>query len=50
MFFEHVRLVLAPRDSIEELVSEVSSSLWKIGCGCVLDETIRDPSLCIQTI
>ena len=42
---EHVRLVLTPRDSKEltrELVSQVSSSLRKIGCRCVLDETARD--------
>ena len=44
---EHVRLVLTPRDSkglTKELVSQVSSSLRKIGCRCVLDETIRDKS------
>ena len=44
---EHVRLVLTPRNSkglTKELVSQVSSSLRKIGCRCVLDETIRDKS------
>ena len=44
---EHVRLVLTPRGSkglTKELVSQVSSSLRKIGCRCVLDETIRDKS------
>ena len=44
---EHVRLVLTPRDSkglTKELVSQMSSSLRKIGCRCVLDETIRDKS------
>ena len=44
---EHVRLVVTPRDSkglTKELVGQVSSSLRKIGCRCVLDETIRDKS------
>ena len=47
---EHVRLVVTPRDSKglnNELVSQVSSSLRKIGCRCVFDETNLDPSLCI---
>ena len=38
---EHVRLVLTPKDSkglTKELVSEVSASLRKIGCRCVLDD------------
>ena len=38
---------LTPRDSkglTKELVSQVSSGLRKIGCRCVLDETIRDKS------
>ena len=37
---EHVRLVLTPKDSkvlTKELVSQVSASLRKIGCRCVLD-------------
>ena len=41
---EHERLALTPRDSkglTKELVIQVSSSLRKIGCRCVLDETIR---------
>ena len=44
---EHVRLVLAPRDSkglTKELVNQVSCSLRKIGCRCTLDEMIRDKS------
>ena len=38
---EHVRLVLTPKDSkwlTNELVSQVSASLRKIGCKCVLDD------------
>ena len=38
---EHVRLVLTPNDSkglIKVLVSQVSASLRKIGCRCVLDD------------
>ena len=38
---DHVRLVLTPKDSkglSKELVSQVSSSLRKIGCRCVLDD------------
>ena len=38
---EHVRLVLTPDDSkrrTKELVSQVSASLRKIGCRCVLDD------------
>ena len=38
---EHVRLVLTPYDSkrlTKELVSQVSASLRKIGCRCVLDD------------
>ena len=38
---EHVRLVLTPNDSkrlTNELVSQVSASLRKIGCRCVLDD------------
>ena len=38
---DHVRLVLTPEDSTglsEELVSQVSSSLRKIDCRCVLDD------------
>ena len=38
---EHVRLVLTPNDSkglAKELVSQVSASLRKIGCRCVLDD------------
>ena len=41
---DHVRLVLTPKDSkglSKELVSQVSSSLRKIGCRCVLDDDIR---------
>ena len=37
----HVRLVLTPDDSkrlTKELVSQVSASLRKIGCRCVLDD------------
>ena len=40
----HVRLVLTPKDSkglSKELVSQVSSSLKKIGCRCVLDDDQR---------
>ena len=40
----HVRLVLTPKDSkglSKELISQVSSSLRKIGCRCVLDDDIR---------
>ena len=42
---EHVRIAFTPRDSkglTKELVSQVFSSLRKIGCRCVLDEMIRD--------
>ena len=38
---KHVRLVLTPNDSkgiTKELVSQVSASLRKIGCRCVLDD------------
>ena len=35
------------RDSTKELVSQVSSSVRRSGCRCVLDEMIRDPSLCV---
>ena len=38
---EHVRLVLTPNDSkglTKELISQVSASLRKIGCRCVLDD------------
>ena len=38
---DHVRLVLTPNDSkrlTKELVSQVSASLRKIGCRCVLDD------------
>ena len=38
---EHVRLVLTPNDSkglTKELVSQVSASLRKISCRCVLDD------------
>ena len=38
---EHVRLVLTPKDSkglTKDLVSQVSASLRKIGCRCVLDD------------
>ena len=38
---EHVRLVLTPNDSnglTKELVSQVSASLRRIGCRCVLDD------------
>ena len=38
---EHVRLVLTPNDSkglTKELVSQMSASLRKIGCRCVLDD------------
>ena len=38
---EHVRLVLTSNDSkglTKELVSQVSTSLRKIGCRCVLDD------------
>ena len=38
---EHVKLVLTPKDSkglTIELVSQVSASLRKIGCRCVLDD------------
>ena len=38
---EYVRLVLTPKDSkslTKELVSQVSASLMKIGCRCVLDD------------
>ena len=41
---DHVRLVLTPKDSkglSKELVSQVSSSLRKIGCRCALDDDIR---------
>ena len=41
---EHIRLVLTPKDSkglTKVFVSQVSSSLRKIGCRCVLDEEIR---------
>ena len=41
---DHVRLVLTSKDSkglSKELVSQVSSSLRKIGCRCVLDDDIR---------
>ena len=41
---DHVRLVLTPKDSkglSKELVSQVSSSLRKIACRCVLDDDIR---------
>ena len=41
---DHVRLVLTPKDSkglSRELVSQVSCSLRKIGCRCVLDDDIR---------
>ena len=47
---DHVRLVLTTKDSkglSKELVSQVSSSLRKIGGRCVLDDDIRDPSLCM---
>ena len=40
---DHVRLVLTPKDSkglSKELVRQVSSSLRKIGCRCVLDDDI----------
>ena len=40
----HVRIVLTPKDSkrlSKEVVSQVSSSLRKIGCRCVLDDDIR---------
>ena len=43
----NVRLALTPRGSkglTKELVCKVSSSVRKIGCRCVLDETIRDKS------
>ena len=38
---DHIRLILAPRDSkglTKEVVSRISSCLRKIGCRCVLDE------------
>ena len=41
---DHVRLVLTPKDSkglSKELVSQVSSSLRRIGCRCVLDDDSR---------
>ena len=41
---DNVTLVLTPKDSTglsKELVSQVSSSLRKIGCRCVLDDDIR---------
>ena len=47
VFWEGQHISLTPRDSkgfTKELVSQVSSSLRKIGCRCVLDETIRDKS------
>ena len=40
----NVRLVLTSKDNkglSKELVSQVSSSLWKIGCKCVLDDDNR---------
>ena len=43
-------LVLTPKDSkglSKELVSQVSPSLRKIGRRCVLDDDVRDPSLCM---
>ena len=45
-------MLVTPKDSkglSKELVSQVSSSLRKIGCTCVLDDDIRgkDPSLCM---
>ena len=49
---EHVLTSGDSKGLTKELVSQVSSSLRKIGCRCVLDETIRtnlDPSLdCIN--
>ena len=38
---DHVRLVFTPKDNkghTKELVSQVSASLRKIGCRCVLDD------------
>ena len=38
---DHIRLVLAPRDSkgiTNKVVSHISACLKKIGCRCVLDE------------
>ena len=38
---DHIRLILAPRDSkglTNEIVSRISACLRKIGCRCVLDE------------
>ena len=37
---DHIRLILAPRDSkglTNEIVSRISACLRKIGCRCVLD-------------
>ena len=53
---EHVRLVLTPKDSkrlTKELVSQVSASLRKIGCRCVLHVVdvksgIRFKSMCTE--
>ena len=44
MLGDHVRLLITPKDNkglSKELVSQVSSSLRKIGCRCVLDDDIR---------
>ena len=41
---DHIRLVLTKKDSkgvSSELVKQVSASLRKIGCRCVIDEQVR---------
>ena len=43
---DHIRLVLTKKDSkgvSSELVKQVSASLRKIGCRCVIDEQVRKP-------
>ena len=59
---DHIRLILAPRDSkglTNEIVSRISACLRKIGCRCVLDENrdvannqkpvkLQCVSLCLQ--
>ena len=50
---DHIRLILAPRDSKglnNEIVSHISACLRKIGCRCVLDENRRVANQKLQCV
>ena len=50
---DHIRLVLTKKDSkgiSREIFRQVSASLRKIGCRCVIDEQVRKTCTCMSRI